>query len=324
MRHDWLDADGRFLGGAFPLPLDVPFTRGIARAAGLSAYDVGWLCSRGLVRPVLHGVHVAAQTPDDLALRAAAVALVLPDTAVVADRTAAWLHGVEILPRSALVVAPPLDVVHVDDTRVRRGQVDGRRRGLTEDDVTRIRGLAVTTPLRTALDLGRLLWRPDALGALDGFVRAGVPLGDLRDELPRFRGYRGVCQLRLLVPLADGAAESVAESGLRLRWHEAGLPAPVLQHWVLDEEGVPVCRLDLADPAVRYAAEYDGTAFHTSPQDAEHDVRRRTWLAARGWTVGVFTYEDLYERGADARVRLVREYAAARRACAAWAPGRSA
>ncbi len=57
-------------------------------------------------------------------------------------------------------------------------------------------GLRVTTPVRTACDLGRLLWRFDALAALDGYLRIGVDRDEVLLEMPRFRGYRGVRQLR--------------------------------------------------------------------------------------------------------------------------------
>lgn len=65
----------------------------------------------------------------------------------------------------------------------------GGTRGLIDRDVTTIGGVQVTTKLRTALDLGRLLWRFDALAALDGFARLGVPTQSLYDGL-EFHGSR--------------------------------------------------------------------------------------------------------------------------------------
>jgi hypothetical protein len=266
---------------------------------------------------------VATQARDDLLLRACALALVLPRTAVVTDRTAAWLHGVEILPRSALLQVPPLQVAHVDDTRVRRPEVDGRRRGLLPTDVTVVEGVQVTTALRTALDLGRLLWRFDALAAIDGFLRLGVPHEVLIAEIGRFRGYRGVRQLRVLAPLGDGRAESPAESALRLHWHDAGLPAPEPQRWVYSDEGVPLFRLDLTDPDVRYAAEYDGEEFHSSADDREYDENRREWMREqRAWVIDPFTKVEVYERGADPVARLRAGYAQARRQLNRWTPRR--
>ncbi len=281
------------------------------------------MLASGLVRRVLREVYAVAQAPDDMLLRAQALSLVIPRTAVVTDRTAAWLHGVDILPRSALTTPPPVSVVHVDDTRVRRSEVDGRRRGLTRTDITEVHGVQVTTALRTTLDLGRLLWRFDALAAIDGFLRIGVPHELLSLEIGRFRGYRGVRQLRRLVPLGDGRAESPGESALRLHWHEAGLPRPELQVWVYDDAGTPRYRLDLTDPDLRYAAEYDGEEFHTAPGDREHDAHRRSWLTEqRDWVVDVLTKADVYGPGGVAGTKLVCGHGRARCGLSRWTPAR--
>ncbi len=323
MHTHWLDTRGTLLAPAFPLPLHLPFTTQQAFAAGVSRHTFAILIRAGLLRRVLRGVYVATQAPNDTMTRARALELVLPPSAVVVDRTAAWLHGVDILPRTAVVSPPPLEVVHMDDTRVRRSEVAGYRRGLIASDITNVYGVQVTTALRTALDLGRLLWRHDALAAIDGFLRIGVPQDLLIAEIGRFRGFRGVRQLRHLAPLGDARSESPGESGLRLYWHDAGLPRPVLQLWILDDAGVPIFRLDIADDDVCYAAEYDGEQHHTRPGDQEHDAKRREWIAAnRRWVIDPFTKHDVYGRGGDAVSRLQQGYAEARRGMSLWTPGR--
>jgi hypothetical protein len=323
MDTNWLDGTGKFLGTACPLPLAVPFTQDQARALGVSQHAFEQMVRHGLVRRVVRGVYAAAQAPDDTLLRAAALALIVPPTAVVADRTAAWLHGVDILPRSAVIKPPPISIVHVDDTRVRRPEVDGRRRGLVPSDITAVHGVRVTTALRTALDLGRLLWRFDALAAIDGFLRIGVPHELLIAEIGRFKGFRGVIQLRALAPLGDPRSESVAESALRLFWYDAGLPKPVLQWWICADNGVPVYRLDIADPDVRYGAEYDGEEFHTEDEDREHDEGRRDWMRReRDWTIDPFTKAHVYAPGADPVPILQAGYAEARRNTSLWTPRR--
>ncbi len=322
MNPDWLDPRGSLLGEGCPLPLADPFTTSQAHRLGVSRRTFQTMVALGLVRPVVRGVYAVAQAPDDVVMRASAIGLVLPPTAVVCDRTAAWLHGVDVLPRTARTVAPPLDVVHSTDTRMDRPGVDGRRRGLLARDVTEVNGIRVTTPLRTALDLGRLLWRYDALAALDAFVRAGVLKSALLLETGRFRGYRGVVQLRALGPIANGGAESLPESGLRLHWLEAGLPQPEVQWWVYDDDGTALFRFDLADPDAGFAAEYDGEELHTEEGDREHDLARRAWLEDRGWTIEVFTKADLYGRGASPAGRLQAGHARARRTPPPWSPGR--
>lgn len=323
MDKNWLDDRGSLLTDRCPLPLDQPFTKAEARALGVSRRSFDALLRSGLIRTVLREVYAVAQAPDDITLRTAALSLVLPPGAVIVDRTAAWLHGVDILPRTALTQAPPLDVVHMADTRMRRPEADGRRRGLIASDLTRVEGIPVTTALRTALDLGRLLWRFDALAALDGFLRAGVPQDILIAEIGRFRRYRGVRQLRVLAPLADKRSESPGESALRLHWIDAQLPRPELQIWIYDDDGTPLFRLDIGDPDCRYAAEYDGEEHHSSDEDREHDQSRRGWLREnRAWSIDAFDKEDVYARGAYPIPRLLSGHAEARRSVSLWTPNR--
>ncbi len=323
MNRSWLDDLGTFLAAGCPLPLDEPFTRAQARVLGVSRHAFDALLRAGLVRPLLHEVYAVAQAPDDMLLRAKALALVVPEAAVVTDRTAAWLHGVDILPRSAVAVPPPLNVAHTEQSRTRRPGVDGRRRGLIASDITEVHGVRVTTGLRTALDLGRLLWRFDALAAIDGFLRCGVPHEAMADQCGRFKGYRGVRQLRVLTPLGDARSESVAESALRLHWYDAGLPKPDLQHWIYSDDGIPIYRLDITAPECRYAAEYDGEEFHTAENDQQHDVVRREWISEhRAWLIDPFTKAAVYAPGGDPVVQLQAGFAAARRKVSLWTPRR--
>ena len=322
MQTTWLDPGGHLLGPHCPLPLDLPFTGPQAAALGVSRTQLSELLGDGFLRRVLRGVYAAAQAPDDIWTRAGALQLVVSEHAVVAGRTAAWLHGVDILQRSALLIAPPVEVVHHTDTRVRRPGVDGRRRLLRPDDICRVGGVQVTTPLRTALDLGRSLWRYDALAAVDAFLRAGVDHDEMRAHSARFRGYRGVRQLRMLLPIADGRSESPGESALRLHWHDAGLTWPECQWWVPDDDGELRYRLDMADPVVGFAAEYDGEEHHTSEVDRAHDEERRAWLARRGWSITVFTKREVYDRRPDPLPILVGGHTSARRTHQIWTPGR--
>lgn len=313
----WLLPDTVLLDSSCPLPLDKPFTPHQAIALGVSRKSLRWLVAQGLVRRVTHGVYAVAQAPDTIEFRAEALRLVVPPTAVVTDRTAAWLLGIDLLARSVLAKEPPLSIFLTPGNRVRRAGVASGERRLLPRDVMVVHGVRVTTPLRTACDLGRLLWRFDALAALDQFLRLGVDHEELLLEIDRFSGYRGVVQLRALAPLADARAESVAESVLRLHWYEAGLPKPEPQWWVFDDDGVGRYRLDLALPEVRFGGEYNGEAHHSLPPDEEYDAVRLEWLTEeRGWNIEVFTKVDLFVPGADPAPRLRRGLVVARRALA--------
>jgi hypothetical protein len=192
---------------------------------------------------------------------------------------------------------PPVESCSLPDgTASRRAGVDGHSRQLLSRDIVEVDGLRVTSPLRTALDLGARLHRKDALAAMDALCRAhSLRTSDLRRELKRFRGRRGVVQLRELVRLVDPRAESARESWTRLAIHDAGLPVPDLQHWI-EVDGVRLFRLDIAYVARRIAVEYDGFDYHRrSKAQVERDTARRKWLRDHGWTVVVIRVGDFTE-----------------------------
>jgi hypothetical protein len=201
--------------------------------------------------------------------------------------------------------------------------VDGRRRGLRPSDITTVHGIPVTTGLRTALDCGRLLWRFDGLAVIDGFLRLGVPHELMRVESGRFKGFRGIIQCRYLVSLGDGRAESGPESALRLHWYDAGLGRPELQWWVYSDSGVPLFRIDIADPVALYGAEYDGEEFHTEGEDTSHDEERRAWLEReRGWKIDPFRKDPVFTRPQLVPDLLQAGHAEARRNISRWTPTR--
>jgi hypothetical protein len=102
---------------------------------------------------------------------------------------------------------------------------------------------------------------------------------------------RGSAQARSVATLADGEAESSQETRLRLLFGRAGLPAPVAQFRVFDEEGF-VARVDFAYPDLRIAIEYDGLG-HGGRRAFLKDKRRLNRLVAAGWIVLHVTLEDM-------------------------------
>lgn len=265
---------------------DQPFTLRQARSWGLSRSRLRTAVRARRVVRLLLGVYLRADVEATVELRARAAALVISPHSVVCDRTAAWIWGVGCHAYRELDGVPPLEsyVLRGHDPTDRDG-VHGGTRDLMPCDWVEVNGVKVTTPLRTAMDLGCGLSRRDALAAMDALMRVcGFTVAEMRRVLPRYFRRRGVLQLRELVPLVDGRAESARESWTRLEIIDAGLPTPEPQWWV-HIDGVPTYRLDLAYPHARIAIEYDGEEFHSSDADKEADERRRTWLREHGWTV---------------------------------------
>jgi hypothetical protein len=248
--------------------------------------------SREVIRPVRGGYLRADVELTEIA-RAQVAALVMGPTAVLCDRTAAWVLGVDCMAYAELDASPPLEsCVLRGHEPTERPEVVGRTRDLRKQDIAVIGGVRVTTPLRTAADLLCLLSRGQALAAADALMRLhGFAVADLRRLLVRYYRRRGVIQARNLAPLVDGRSESAGESWTRLAIIDHELPAPQPQFWV-DVDGVPKYRLDLAYPHARIAIEYDGVAHHSDPADRRHDEDRRAWLRAHGWRIIVVTKES--------------------------------
>lgn len=276
------------LGPDFPLPLELPFTNQASLEVGISRSVLSRLLRDGHLRRMLKGVYVATQTPDTLALRAHALMLVVPPHAVVTDWTAVWLFTGLLAPNDHLQLPAISMFLPAGRGRLRNKLCDSGERAFLPIDLTTVGGLTVTTPLRTAWDMGRLTHRDRAIGALDALLACNP---DMREEMvggvERFRRQRGVVQLRELAPLADGRAESAAESTLRLRWRDLpSLPKPTPQVPIFDQDGREIYRLDLGVPELLFGVEYDGEAFHSSDADRRQDATRRDWISReRGWLI---------------------------------------
>lgn len=270
---------------------DEPFTRGDLASLGLTELDLRRGRRRSEVRQVLHGVWVGAHVPDSTDLRVRAVGKVVRPHQVVADRTAAWLHGVDVFEHEGIV--GPVELCALRDHEPAAGAgVDGRTRDLLPVDEMRTGGVRVTTPLRTAMDLGCCLRRREAFAAMNALARRHeFTRVDLERVLPRYRRRRGVIQLRQLVALVDPRIESQRESWVYLEIVDAGLEPPEPQVWI-EIEGVATYRLDFAYRRQRACVEYDGDEWHSSPEQRAHDERRRQWLREHGWTVIVVCRGD--------------------------------
>ena len=309
----WLRPGIALLGDDFPLPLDRPFTLAQAESSGVSRHRMRVMTVAGLVRRMVKGVYVAAQVPDSIVLRGQALSLVVPSYAVVTDWTACWFHTGYDRPGSHLV-EPELSLFReVGHDRLRNGLCSSGQRTLTRDDVWQVAGLAVTSPLRTAWDLGRLAPRDRAIGAIDALLRGGSFTHDeLLEGVDRFKGMRGVVQLRWLAPLADARSESPGESALRLRWLDLPtLPRPTPQVSVT-VDGVEVYRIDLGVEELRYGCEYDGAQFHTDAADDRH--RRQDLLGRFSWDVDGVRRDNVWGPRRDVDEILVRGIDRARKA----------
>lgn len=302
-----------YLDARAPVPLDRPF-RLADPDVGLNRRHLPWLVEHGFLRPLLHGVYVAGQVEDSVELRADALRRVLVPGGVVTDRTAAWLHGVDVLLPNEHLEVPPVQVFHRGrGNRVRRPELLSGQRMMPEGDVEVLRGIRVTTLIRTACDLGRTQSPDRAYGSLDAMLRAGVRQEELIAKVEEFKGYRYVRRLRAFAPRANGASDSMAESITRKRWEETSCPWPVPQCRV-DRPWGGSYFLDLGIEELFFAVEYDGEGFHSSAAQRDHDERRRAWIRDNTpWMIKVITSKHIQGPRQNFQARLPGWIAQARR-----------
>lgn len=297
MISNYLVPGSHVLRSGGPLPTDRPFT---LHDVPVDPRDVAELVRQGHLRRVVRGVFVASAVRDTLGMRARALSLVVPAEAVVTDRTAAWLHGVDALLPGEQEVVPPVQVFdRKKGGRLRRPGTDSGQRMMPESDTLLIDGVRVTTPLRTAIDLGRNRIPERGFAQCEAMVRAGVDRDDICNAIERFRGYRWVRALRSFAPWLDPRPQSIPESILRFRWYQTCAPYPEPQRAVTGPRGEPWA-LDLGVDDLFFAVEYDGREFHDMPAARAHDAERRGWIERNTpWTIEVVRGENLFGASAD-------------------------
>lgn len=235
------------------------------------------LCTRytRLLRDVCvdSGVEVTA------ALRAKAGWLWARRQGVVAGFSAAALHGSRWVDDRK-----PVELIH--DNRHRLPGIQTRGDRLEDDEIEIVAGIPVTSPARTAIDLG--CWYPTmtAVAAIDALARAtDIKAADVELLAQRYAGRRGITRARQAVGLFDAGAQSPKESWLRVVLIQQGLPRPQTQIPVCDEFGSMIAYLDMGWEDVKVAVEYDGDHHRSDRTQYGWDIRRLEMLQRRGWIV---------------------------------------
>lgn len=221
---------------------------------------------------------------------------------VIAGSAAAAMHGAKWIDSTT-----PVEMIY-RNPRAPSGVIT-RRDLLLDGEVHTVSGLAVTTPARTAFDLGRRGPLVPAVARVDALMQAtGVPIKSIAAVAASHRHVRGLRQLELVLDLADAGAQSPKESWLRVTLVGGGLPRPHSQIPVYDDAGYPIAFLDLGWPDFKVAVEYDGDHHRADRRQYVKDVRRREMLERRGWIIITVVAED---RPADI-LRRVRDALARR------------
>lgn len=157
---------------------------------------------------------------------------------------------------------------------------------LDDDEVCARDGITMTTPARTAFDLGRRKGLAGAVIRLDALMHATeLKSADVELLADRHCGARGLVQLRQALLLTDAGAESPYQTKTRLILIGAGLPRPQTQIEVLNDCGAVIARIDMGWEEWKVGVEFDGAHHWTDPAQRTRDIDRLAELQARGWAI---------------------------------------
>lgn len=267
-------------------------TRAQLLALGLSAQSVARRRHAGRLRPLHAGVYRIGPVTSPLAREMSAVLACGPGS-LLSHGSAATLWEVRPRPKDARPegAARPVYVRVDGNRRVRRPGIRVHSSSESKaDEHTEHRGIPVTTPARTLLDLASVVGTRELENAVARAEREGlVTLDVLREMLERHRGAAGTRALNALVTALDGPqlTRSALEAELRELVRRAGLPLPRTNVRIGPWE------LDAFWPDARLAVEVDGFEHHSRRPRFEGDRRKDRWLATRGVQVLRFTARQI-------------------------------
>lgn len=247
-------------------------------------------------------IYVDARVELDHGLACHAVAMSMPEDICFSGRSAAYLIGIGF----AATFADPVTIVRPPDRRVgSRTGVEISVADLSTDDIWEVRGLPVTSPARTAWDIGARFPARQALPLVDALLaRHFVVPAELHAYARANLRRRGCRRAQHVFDLADGGARTPEESLLRINAIEAGLPRPTTQY-AIDVPGGATYHADLAWPRYRVALDYQGQPGH--PGDPYRwDVETGRLVGRAGWQVVTVRHipEDLPAALRDTRAAL--------------------
>lgn len=198
---------------------------------------------------------------------------------IVAGLTAAGLHGAKWIDE-----AEPVELIW-SNARPPQGLRTQQLR-VNPGERMILAGLPVTTPQRTAFDIGRRGSTRSTVARMDALLRAtGISVEEVQAVAARHRGARGLRQLETVLSRVDAGAQSPKESWLRLILVDAGLPRPRTQIPVRSTDGWSTYYLDMGWEDIKVAVEYDGDHHRTDRVQFAKDVHRLEDLQRLGWIV---------------------------------------
>jgi very-short-patch-repair endonuclease len=224
--------------------------------------------------------------------------------------------GSAVSHRSAAVVwhlLPAADDAEIDVTvpakgrRRRPGLRIHRSTRLSPQDVRHFRGLPVTAPWRTLVDLAETGSNRELERAThEALTRRLLNASRLLSEIDRYRGRRGAGRLKELLERGDPVTitRSEAEERFLALVRAGGLPAPEVNVRIHGHE------VDFLWREQRLVVEVDGFQFHSTRSAFERDRRRDAELQSAGLRVLRVTWRQVSDAPYATLAHVVRALAA--------------
>ena len=259
--------------------------------AGLGARSIARRTDAGRLHRLHRGVYGVGYAPTDAHARALAAVFACGPRAVLSHRWAAMLWElIAETPRRVEVTSP--------GSRCPRGISAHRSRALTPPDVTKQRGIPVTAPARTLVDLADVLDdRGLARAVNEAQLRRLVRLASSpqRSSARRVGGRSPDC---VRSRPCDAPTRSALEDAFLAFVDRHALPRPSVNRTVAGFE------VDMLWAEQRLVVELDGHASHERPATFEADRERDAELTAAGFRVLRVTWRRLREHPGREAARL--------------------
>jgi hypothetical protein len=257
-------------------------TRAQALALGYSPKQIRTKLELGTWVEIRRGVYIVGGVPPSWEQALCAVVLPFDD---------AWI-GIGTAARHLdLPNAPTVEGIEVVRPYGKHRRVDGvvehRSRIITPADVTRHKGIAVTSAGRTIIDCSGRLTVAQTGKMIDHAMRKHrLALEDTRACFARLSGggrrrmQSAAGALAARIPGYDPGESDLEINTLRTIV-AAGLPMPVQQHRIVLNG--KRCRIDLSYPPEKVAMELQSWDWHGGRESFDDDKARMSDLTAIGW-----------------------------------------
>lgn len=272
-------------------------TRGQLLDLGFSSEAIKHRVQKGRLHPIVRGVYAVGRKQLNRGGRWMAAVLACAPGAVLSHRSAAALWGFG------------MEHPHYLDVSVRRAsevRLPGlrchRRPSLPSNEVGLRRGIPLTTPVRTFLDLATVTGPKTLERAINEADKLDVIDADsLRLALDDHPGQSGI---RLLRHVLDEHTFRLSDDELERLFRPlasaAGLPVPLTKHMVNEFE------VDFYWPELGLVVETDGWRYHRTPSAQTRDALRFQTHTAAGLTPLRFSHYQVKYRPAHVRTILTK------------------